>query len=1036
MIEQLVEAIEQGISFVMSKVKLDLNDYCDLETTSGGNLVAKDGSIGTVLRYNGYRTLLGKEDFKELAREFTALCDIYFGRRGHRMQIVLMRDNDPSEEIRRILTPMYETAESLELDLTDLLDEKVQVHAHHCMEEHVYFVLWTTPAVLSREELKLTQAENMAFRKEYQIPGMKHAQNVLRPLRFLEDRHNTFIAKVVDELSRLNCAMEPIEVGSAICEQSRFLYRSRPNSWRPTLIGDDVIARWKNNRKARDISELMFPRLEDQIFLAPAVAGGAKKGELAQAGLTDTRAARISDRIFAPVGVKIPPSKPAAFAQFFRAINQQGVEETINGKRVNRRVPYAISFLIEGDGLKSIDLKATMSSILAFASAGNRNLNAATNLLRRYRDDEHASIVKMQIMALTWAKHTDPDVLTLRRAKLSAALQGWGNITVEEEFGEPIEPIMSVVPGLMTSSPATTSAPPLHTAAYLLPLSRPASPFPQGTTLFRTLDGKLLPYEFFSALQSTWISLYFGGPGAGKSVLANRLNKEMCLMGGLKRLPYICVIDIGVSSSGFIKIIQDAAPEHLKHLAIYRRLQNTRDYAMNQADTHLGLRMPLPRDRELLKNFLLLCATPPERGFAHTFMPELVSEIIRMAYVQCSDTEERGNPKKFNLHVNAIIAGAVRQHGIEFSEATTWWEVVDELFDRGLFYLAAVAQRYAVPTMSDFLRVGSSTEVAGQFQNYADCIEEFKLMISNLEYEIFKGETQFDVGESRVMALDLQDVVTSGSASARKQATVMYMAAMNAFTRKFSVIKEDLDLIPPKYRGYHARRVEENAEEYKRLFIDEYHKTGPQGAKAGEKEKFASYLRESVLVYGRESRKWMLEIALASQLPDDFEDLAKLATSVFILDQGNEATRRRIREIFSLSETEEAALRQFVKGAQPGVGSTFLAKIKTKDGDLSQLMTATSGGLELWALSTTGEDRALRTRLYEEMPSRDARRLLKRRFPSGTCKNYVLAERNKARIENTEGFLDEELAKSIIQQLTAELVAEWKLESDAVAVPA
>jgi intracellular multiplication protein IcmB len=168
---------------------------------------------------------------------------------------------------------------------------------------------------------------------------------------------------------------------------------------------------------------------------------------------------------------------------------------------------------------------------------------------------------------------------------------------------------------------------------------------------------------------------------------------------------------------------------------------------------------------------------------------------------------------------------------------------------------------------------------------------------------------------------------------------------------------------------------------------------------------------------------------LASQLPGDFGQLTDIATSTLILDAGNESTRGDIQSIFGLSNTEVAALKQYVHGPQAG-GMTFLAKIKTKSAELSQLFTSTSGGLELWGLTTTAEDRALRNKLYRLMPSAEARAVLKKRFPRGSCKSYVLGEKAKSREERGENFVDDDPTSSIIETLAESIFRDWKKSQD------
>mgnify|MGYP007000196501 len=94
-------------------------------------------------------------------------------------------------------------------------------------------------------------------------------------------------------------------------------------------------------------------------------------------------------------------------------------------------------------------------------------------------------------------------------------------------------------------------------------------------------DGKLWPYQPGSALQTTCIDLIYARPGSGKSVLSNAMNLALCLMGGLKRLPRIAVIDIGPSSSGLVSLLKEALPQEKRNQVGYFRLRMTPEYSIN-----------------------------------------------------------------------------------------------------------------------------------------------------------------------------------------------------------------------------------------------------------------------------------------------------------------------------------------------------------------------------------------------------------------------------------------------------------------------
>ena len=80
-------------------------------------------------------------------------------------------------------------------------------------------------------------------------------------------------------------------------------------------------------------------------------------------------------------------------------------------------------------------------------------------------------------------------------------------------------------------------------------------------------------------------------------------------------------------------------------------------------------------------------------------------------------------------------------------DLTTWWEVVDALFERGYIHEAIQAQRYAVPVLADI-----ATQIAlnqGILYGYDKDIREkarTALVDASEAYVVLKEPTRFDLG--------------------------------------------------------------------------------------------------------------------------------------------------------------------------------------------------------------------------------------------------------------------------------------------------
>lgn len=1026
-------SFEALLLHVISMLKTSVEDYCDIETVNGRyNLIAKDGSAISIARFDGLKGITSEAEFDEMVLALADAMETYFKQRGHQLQVVFRMDDDPRERLTAITKPQNQTADKIGLDVHDLIEETNDIYSKFTHTEDCWLVFWSRPALLDSQELAIQTKERNSFRKQHDLPSMGDAQNLLKPMPFLEERHNTFVQKICSDLAspRFTCSVELIDVREALANVRASIYPDyTADNWKASIPWtyesdaenapkqERMVVRWKENGQPADASEWLYPPLPQQIMVAGAEIGDRTTKTGNESFSLDQSIVRVGSRLYAPLLVMTPPKDPQVFSQLFAALVRGG--ELEGG--IQKPLPCTISFMMEADGMSMMAMRSVFANILGFTSESNRNISAAHKALLEWQRDG-VCITKLRMTCMTWAPATAEGVkqINMRKRKLWKCMEGWGNPALSENSGDAMMAFQSNIPCLSPKNIGEPCPAPLQEVIRMMPLLRPASPFGRGSIIYRSRDGKILKYQKFSSEQTTWITLLAGKPGSGKSVLMNHNNVESCLAPGNTKLPWIGIIDIGISSSGFIDLIRDALPHDKQHLVLYKRLQNDERDCINPLDTPLGQRKPLPKDREFMKNFITTLVTAAEReGKPLEGMSNFVGYIIDKAFTKQSDKVDTAIPETYKEGHAPILDEAVKTLPKEFhlSAATTYWQLVDAFFDAGQLYHAELAQRFAVPTLNTLVSVAASEEVKSEYGNMIiegrPIIDSFILGVREAveNFPCFSSYTRFDVGSARIMSIDLQDVAISGGPAAYKQTALMYMIARQTFMKKVAFSKEELPYFGTRYRPYFEQIVSELVDDTKILCMDEFHKTG------GHEQ-----LKLQILTDGREARKWNMEIILASQLMEDFGDLCKIATSYFVLDSGTTQTRRWMKEQIGLSDVEETVLARHVHGASKE-GASFLARFVTKNATYTQLMVATIGPARLWALSTTAEDRKLRTLLYEKMPKTQARALLAKRFPSGSCKSYVEALRLED--ANDAGFDDEQMQDNIINKIANNMYSEW-----------
>ena len=952
--------------------KKNMSSYCFLETSDGEEcLIAKDGSVATVLRIDGTRQMMGENELNKLVEYATTKLSAFLGRPGHAIQVWFSRDPDLSSQLlKSMLASPRAVSNALTTDLEDLFAERERHLPKFIVHEAFYIVLWTRIAVLSkqdRKKLKMSQKAPSFWPKatDTQAPFLAATQ--------MTTRHRAFVSSFISDLSTFGIRSEALGTHDALRAIKASIYPDMTGAtWRPRLIGDKNLKGRKGQpasawtRRAEigpgDMSHLLWPRIDDQLFDRDAE-------------IINQHTVRVGRYLFSGVDMSVGQQDLESFSSLLDRLRQN-------------EFPWRVSFLIEGDGLSHFSLKAFLASVSQITNSDNSTIRQAIQGLNLYRQ-EGGVVPRLRISFATWSPSGNLDLAEERASRLQKAIESWGYTLVSASAGDPLAGTFSSALGLDVASTATAGVLPLPDAIYMLPWMRDASPFKTGSVLFRTPDGRPWPFEPGSSLQDTFVDIIYAPPGRGKSVWLNTTNLAFCLSplatngSGGAQLPMVAIIDIGMSSSGLISLLKEALPPARRHEAEYRRLQMTRNHAINPFDTQLGCRKPLPHEKAFQVNFVTLLGTDPSDTRAPRGLSDLADRAVDEIYERLSDKSRGGQPRIYGEGEDNEVDEILHKRAIKLSSEPTWWEVTDKLFELGAYREAALAQRHAVPLVEDLIQIVNTPQIRDIFGDATidgneNLLKAFQRVLNSAmrAYPILGAPTKFDLGGARVISLDLNEAApSSGGGPAEKQTALVYMLARFVLARDFYLVEDNIKEMPAEYRDYHLVRITRIRETPKRLVFDEFHRTAS-----------SPMVRSQVIRDQREGRKWGIQIALASQILTDFDkDMLSLATGFWIMGVNQDADLVEAKRMFGLSDTATSSITRYLNGPTRA-GAPFLAVLQMTDGRHEHLLYNTLGPMELWAFSTTQEDVSLRNRLYANLGATEARRRLALRFPSGTAK--------------------------------------------------
>ena len=375
--ESFFEGIDTFFAWLSTALKQTTESYCELETADSPTvLVNHDGSLLSILKIEGVTALTGTDEFHRLVEGLANAFQGAMGRMGHGLQVYFSYDKQNIKKvIRDIYAPAEATAARINLNLTDLFNERVEYMSNYCAEETVYFVLITRHFNLPPEQLKASNKAKLKMIRDDKIPPFKNSQTIFAAVPELRDTHSAYVRSVLNDMETLNLIARLMDVHEAV---HAIRMTSDPDftadDWRASLPGDQLPVREVNSFEG-DASDLLWPPLAKQVLPRDAE-------------IIDRRTVQVGDKIYSTAYIDLFPKDIRPFMSLF-------------GRILPTHIPWRISFLLDSEALGTVRLKGILTSILSFSSPQNRLISDAVNLLKYININTDESIVRLRVVAST-----------------------------------------------------------------------------------------------------------------------------------------------------------------------------------------------------------------------------------------------------------------------------------------------------------------------------------------------------------------------------------------------------------------------------------------------------------------------------------------------------------------------------------------------------------------------------------------------------------------------------------------------------------
>jgi len=972
---RLNETIAQYLGEIASpslQARITLETILDERT-----MCHKNGTLSSIIKINGAGAVLEKNNKESALEKLQMALKPILNNGPHSLEITLVRDPKRQQDnFVRTHHEILDTCQRQRLDLKGVLNGQYKNYEKNLTDEEIFLTLYTT----SHQRTHQNSWEEARYSDSPKFSNCNDAFH----------NHQTSLDTLFRNLQAQGYLVNILNSHEYLDVIKKGLY---PNASQPVF--QNVL---NQGRKTGFHKRLGIDRL-----LATETIE-----------LKDGETVCLGNNLFAGMDVSLTPETLLSFDELILAMSKSG-----------KNISWRCTFKVYPSSAGSFRTKEQFVRLFGFTNPkSNYKIRSAFNFINDWAATNGAPI-ELRLSFATWTRKGEDSQLRTNAAILKKTIEQWGNTMIEPKSGDHVATIFSSIPGFGPASTASAALAPLDEALAMSPLVRNKSPWEEGNVLFTTTDGLCWPYHRGSPLLTNWLEIIVGGSGSGKSVALNAINLNS-IIGSLNRnlscLPEIAIIDVGNSSKGLIQLLQEALPLERKGEAVHIEFKMLPENAINIFDTPLGFRIPLVRHRNFLINFLSIII-----GFKDTNLSTRPSRILGILIDKVfEEFSDSGSPKRYFTGGDDEIDQTLKTNGFKHNDYTSWWEIVDWLFNNGYLALATRAQIYAVPTLGDIILTAHSPQITDLYGSHnevekmvlPDIIKQVKLGLSEAirDYPIIANATRFNLCEAKVVAIDIAQVLTPDlSKEGQIHAALMFMMASKVATSHWDVERTEIvsaiahEGLPPEYQAFHFERAEQSKMSDKFLCLDEYHRASA-----------VPEINHYILLEAREGRKRNVRISLASQFIDDFQpQLLELATTILVFGSLSRKAQSNLNKVVPLQD-HIVNERGFAEGNTLGQGATLIGVFKTKLGVFQERLIFNLSPQELWEFSTTVEDVNLRHKVYHTYGVTDGREMLARRFPEGTARNKILNMRNY-RLHQSNSLNAPQIYSDVVSSIVKEL---------------